>query len=79
MDYSIRCPQCGKRHIYFSHEIGTTGECAHCKAHFELPPNDFAIARLVFWAIIGLIGLVLVFIAITYPVWQTYFWKVGPR
>lgn len=76
MDYSIKCPQCGNRVVYYSHEIGTTGECDKCKAHFALPENDFAFARHIVWAIAGLLGLVLFFVAITFPVWQAYFWKV---
>jgi uncharacterized protein (DUF983 family) len=75
MDYSMKCPECGENHIYYSHEVGTIGECSRCKAHFELPADDLAVARHVLWAIGGLIGLVLFFVAATYPVWQTYFWK----
>jgi hypothetical protein len=67
MEYSIKCPQCGKRVIYYSHEIGTTGECDQCKAHFELPENSFVLARYVLWAIVGLIGLVLFFVAASFP------------
>ncbi len=75
MDYWMNCPECGEKHIYFSHEVGTIGECARCKAKFELPEDDYAVAWRIIMAIAGLVGLILFFVAITYPVWQAYFWK----
>lgn len=59
MDYSMPCPECGKKHIYFTHEIGSTGECASCGAKFALleqPTRD--VMRLV-WATLAVIVIVI--------------------
>jgi DNA-directed RNA polymerase subunit RPC12/RpoP len=49
MDYSIKCPDCSKKHVYFSHEIGSMAECARCGKKFVLPENDLRVARSLAW------------------------------
>jgi uncharacterized protein (DUF983 family) len=39
MDLSTRCPQCGRKHIYFSHEVGTEAPCRACGQAIELRPQ----------------------------------------
>jgi hypothetical protein len=57
MDYAVLCPKCRCRHVYFSHEVGTEGECLRCKAKFLLPAQTGRVLR-------RLIGIALVVLAV---------------
>lgn len=39
MDLSTRCPQCNKKHVYFSHEVGTEAQCRGCGETLSLRPQ----------------------------------------
>ncbi len=58
MDYSIPCPECGHKHTYFSHEIGSTAECAKCRAKFPLPEQPGRVIGYLLWAAVVVILIV---------------------
>lgn len=59
MDYSLKCPGCSKKHVYFSHEIGSMAECS-CGRKFVLPTNDLRVMKNVAWiAVVALAFLTL--------------------
>jgi hypothetical protein len=45
MDYTGLCPRCRRRHVYFSHEIGTVGQCLYCGEQFVLPAQPRRVVR----------------------------------
>ena len=63
MDYSLRCPRCGKKHVYYSHEIGATAECSGCGQALELREQPFSVVRYLIWPTIVAVGIIL-FIAL---------------
>ena len=63
MEYSLRCPRCGKRHAYYSHEIGGTAECAGCKEPLKLRANPGALIRYLIWPVLVSLALIVFFVA----------------
>ena len=52
MDYQRKCPNCGRRHIYYSHECGQVIPCPRCGQPMELFVDALRLMRLLVWALI---------------------------